>query len=139
MERRRSPKAGVYMDPFVIDEAGVEVDICPLTKGIWLDLGELRTLTGLEADLPYFKEAVAASVETLWPSPSAPCKLREIRFHPKYDVVVDYCPMSGGVWLDRGELDKLKIIASEIGDPKSKVLGVVRQLAENVQRPLSKR
>lgn len=132
--KKRSPKAGVLMDPFFLDE-GIEVDICPLTKGIWLDLGELRVLTGLEADLPYFKDAVASSVETLWPSPNAPCKLREIRFHPEHQVVIDYCPQSGGIWLDKGELDKLKEIAASIGDPKSKVLSVVKTLTDSMRRP----
>ena len=128
---KRSPKAGVPMVPFMLAE-GIEVDICPITKGIWLDLGELRVLTGLEADLPFFKEAVASSRETLWPSPTASCKLREIRFHPEYEVVSDYCPVSGGIWLDKGELDKLKEIATRIGDPKSKVLKTVRALADRV-------
>lgn len=119
------------MTPFMLDE-GIEIDICPITKGIWLDLGELRVLTGLEADLPYFKEAVQYSKETIWPSPVASCTLREICFHPSYQVVIDYCPHSGGIWLDKGELDKLKQIAAQIGDPKSKVLGVVKRMADQV-------
>ena len=129
--KKRSPKAGVEMTPFMLDE-GIEIDICPLTKGIWLDLGELRVLTGLEADLPFFRDAVAAAKETIWPSPVAACTLREIRFHPSFEVVIDYCPVSGGIWLDRGELDKLKQIAAQIGDPKSKVLGLVQRMAANV-------
>lgn len=130
--KKRSPKAGVPMTPFKLDE-GIEIDICPITKGIWLDLGELRVLTGLEADLPFFRDAVAAATETIWPSPVASCTLREIRFHPSHEVVIDYCPVSGGIWLDKGELDKLKQIAAQIGDPKSKVLGVVKRMAESVK------
>jgi Zn-finger nucleic acid-binding protein len=122
------------MEPFFLEE-GIEIDICPMTKGIWLDLGELSVLLGLEVDLPYFREAVADSRETLWPSPSAPCKLREIRFHPEQEVVIDYCPQSGGIWLDAGELDKLKSIAAQIGDPKSKVLNIVRRMADSVRAP----
>ena len=49
--RKRSPKAGVWMEPFFLEE-GVEIDICPMTKGIWLDLGELSVLLGLEVDRP---------------------------------------------------------------------------------------
>jgi Zn-finger nucleic acid-binding protein len=132
MAVKRSPKAGVPMNPFMLPE-GVEIDICPVTKGIWLDLGELRVLTGLESDLPFFKDAVASSTETIWPSPVANCRLREIRFHPAREVVIDYCPASGGIWLDKGELDKLKDIAGQIGDPKSKVLGIVKSMAESVR------
>jgi Zn-finger nucleic acid-binding protein len=131
---KRSPKAGVAMSPFVVDE-GIEIDICPITKGIWLDLGELSVLTGLAADLPYFKEAVAHSTDTLWPSPLSECKLRELRFHPDYDLIIDYCPVSGGIWLDRGELDKLRELVTQLGDPKSKVMGVVRAMADSVRRP----
>jgi Zn-finger nucleic acid-binding protein len=133
MTRKRSPKAGVWMHSFITDE-GVEIDICPLTKGIWLDLGELAAFTGLEADLPYFKDAVSHSRETLWPSPSAPCKLREIRFHPEHEVVIDYCPQSGGIWLDPGELDKLRTIASDIGSPQSKIMGVMKSMTDSVLR-----
>lgn len=136
---RISPKAGVPMTPFHLDAEGIEIDICPMTKGIWLDLGELRTLTGLAADLPYFTDAMAASRETIWPSPSAPCRLREIKFHPSYEVVIDYCPQSGGIWLDKGELDKLKAIAAEIGDPKSKVLSAVRSLSQSLRAAPSSR
>jgi Zn-finger nucleic acid-binding protein len=89
--------------------------------------------------LPYFHDAFADSRETLWPSPSAPCKLREIRFHPNHQVVIDYCPQSGGIWLDAGELDKLRLIAAEIGDPKSRVLNVVRRMADSMRAPGSSR
>ncbi len=109
-------------------EGGIEIDICPLTHGIWLDLGELSALIGLEADLPYFREAMADSRDTIWPSPVANCRLREIRFHPQYDVVIDYCPVSGGIWLDAGELDKLKQIASELRPPFSRAVDALRSL-----------
>ena len=126
------------MVPYRLDD-GVEVDVCPITKGIWLDLGELRALTGLEVDLPFFREAVAESRETIWPSPVASCRLREIRFHPHHEVIIDYCPESGGIWLDRGELDKLKEIAATIGNPRSKVLGIVCQIARHVSVPPASR
>ena len=130
--KKRSPKAGVPMQPFTLEE-GIEVDICPITKGIWFDLGELRVLTGLEADLPFFKEAVACSTETIWPSPVAECRLREIRFHPEHELVIDYCPHSGGIWLDKGELDKLREIAGRMGDPRAKVLGLFKSMADSVR------
>jgi Zn-finger nucleic acid-binding protein len=115
------------MSVFTLDN-GIEIDICPITKGIWLDLGELSALTGLEADLPYFREAMADSRDTIWPSPVANCRLREIRFHPQFDVVIDYCPLSGGVWLDAGELDKIKQIAGQLRPPFSTAVGALRSL-----------
>ena len=90
-------------------------------------------LTGLEADLPFFKQAVARSTETIWPSPVADCRLREIHFHPDYELIIDYCPQSGGIWLDKGELDKLREIAGRLGDPRAKVLGLFKSMAESVR------
>ncbi len=127
MAKKRSPKAGVPMSTFLV-EGGIEIDVCPITHGIWLDLGELSALTGLEADLPYFREALADSRDTIWPSPVANCRLREIRFHPQYDVVIDYCPLSGGIWLDAGELDKLKQIAAALRPPFSRVVGALQAM-----------
>jgi Zn-finger nucleic acid-binding protein len=127
MAHKRSPKAGVPMKPYRLDE-GIEIDVCPITKGIWLDLGELSALIGLEADLPFFREALAESRDTIWPSPVANCRLREIRFHPEHDVVIDYCPLSGGIWLDAGELDKLKQIARQLQPPFSPAVGALRSI-----------
>ena len=35
------------------------------------------------------------------------CKEVELRISERQNVEVDYCPQCRGVWLDRGELDKL--------------------------------
>lgn len=35
------------------------------------------------------------------------CKETELRISERQGVEVDYCPQCRGVWLDRGELDKL--------------------------------
>jgi uncharacterized protein len=34
----------------------------------------------------------------------------------KYDVDIDYCPSCKGVWLDRGEIDKIAKIQSNYED-----------------------
>ena len=34
----------------------------------------------------------------------------------KYETSIDYCPYCGGVWLDRGEIDKLTQIQSSHED-----------------------
>lgn len=117
-------------------ENGITVDVCPLTGGVWLDLGELSAFTGLESDLPYFEAAVSNSRDTIWPSPAAGCCLREIRFHPDYDVVLDYCPVSGGVWLDPGELDKVRAIVAALPRPSneySEAVTALRTIPPEVQ------
>jgi Zn-finger nucleic acid-binding protein len=34
----------------------------------------------------------------------------------KYEVDIDYCPLCKGVWLDRGEIDKIANIQSRYED-----------------------
>jgi Zn-finger nucleic acid-binding protein len=41
------------------------------------------------------------------------CKETELRISERQGVEIDYCPQCRGVWLDRGELDKLIERAAE--------------------------
>ncbi|MBJ9624499.1 TFIIB-type zinc ribbon-containing protein [Burkholderia multivorans] len=42
------------------------------------------------------------------------CKTRDLLMAERQSIEIDYCPDCRGVWLDRGELDKL--IARDSGD-----------------------
>ncbi|MBY8606727.1 zf-TFIIB domain-containing protein [Burkholderia arboris] len=42
------------------------------------------------------------------------CKTPDLLMAERQSIEIDYCPSCRGVWLDRGELDKL--IARETGD-----------------------
>ncbi|AZQ50682.1 zf-TFIIB domain-containing protein [Burkholderia cenocepacia] len=42
------------------------------------------------------------------------CKTPDLLMAERQSIEIDYCPTCRGVWLDRGELDKL--IARETGD-----------------------
>lgn len=130
---KRSPKADTEMMPFMLDE-GIEIDICPISKGLWFDAGELAVLTGLAADVPAIQHALQNAQQTQWRSPVAECNLMEIHFHYMFDVRIDYCPQSGGIWLDKGELDKLKSIAARIDNPTSRLLGAVKAVATEAKR-----
>lgn len=35
------------------------------------------------------------------------CKTVELKMSDRHGVEIDYCPQCRGVWLDRGELDKI--------------------------------
>lgn len=41
---------------------------------------------------------------------------RELQIAERHGIEIDYCPSCRGVWLDRGELDKI-IERSQVGDP----------------------
>jgi Zn-finger nucleic acid-binding protein len=46
--------------------------------------------------------------------------MREVR---KYDVLIDLCPSCHGVWLDRGELEKILAAERELPDYDALVHG----------------
>lgn len=47
-------------------------------------------------------------------------KMREVQ---KNDILIDICPACKGVWLDRGELDKLMEGVREVREPFNKWYG----------------
>jgi Zn-finger nucleic acid-binding protein len=127
---KRSPKAGGELVPITLDD-GVELDYCPVTKGIGFDAGEFSVLTLLAEDIPAFETAVSDAAETPYPSPMGTQNFKEVRFDPDHDVRIDVCLESGGIWLDRGELEKLQAIAAHLDSPQSRVLRAAQHLKEH--------
>ncbi|KVF92752.1 hypothetical protein WJ21_27985 [Burkholderia vietnamiensis] len=52
------------------------------------------------------------------------CKTPDLLMAERQSIEIDYCPTCRGVWLDRGELDKL--IARETGEVRPDVQNDVR-------------
>lgn len=82
---------------------GMLIETCSGCQGLWFDAGELSILLEL---VPRFDPAVAGA--------PAGCRclrcgaeLHELPF-PGTDVPVDRCPSCQGIWLDRGELERLR-------------------------------
>jgi uncharacterized protein len=48
------------------------------------------------------------------------CKV-ELKMADRQGVEIDYCPQCRGVWLDRGELDKIIERSAQTGDPDREV------------------
>lgn len=88
-----------------VTKRGVEVDRCPSCKGIWLDKGEI---------FYFFKEpkaltaALRAAASDGQPgdllSPKSGKPMKRIRV---FDLELDLCSSTGGIWLDAGELETL--------------------------------
>ena len=75
------------------DFSGVEIDMCPSCRSVWLDGGELEEIIGLDpADGKIFS-----------------CEECGYSMNKKLilGIEIDYCPSCGAVWLDPGELEKL--------------------------------
>lgn len=81
----------------------VIIDQCPQCKSIWLDHSELAQLVGTKQDIPAFAKDSKASV--LCPKCHVD-NLRNVIY--SRDIVIMACPHCFGIWLDRGELIKIK-------------------------------
>lgn len=108
-----SPATGEH-ELLEIEVCGVKVDYCPATGGVWFDQYELDHFDEAHEpadallELPY-DPSIEVDHRARRPSPRHPdvVMLRHF-FGPEQAVEVDVCPQCGGIWLDRGELDKIR-------------------------------
>ena len=92
----------------VYTEQGVEIDYCPDCRGIWLDKGEIYYFTKKPAEM---ERELEAAIRSGGPPSSKSCRrtgkpMIEISLRGG-KLKLDYCPSSGGIWFDEGELEKL--------------------------------
>jgi Zn-finger nucleic acid-binding protein len=88
----------------------VIIDVCPTCGGIWLDPGELNRLLRDRKLSQYLTKHIGTQSKSQLVCPSCGW-LMDIE--TAEDVDVDVCLNCGGVWLDVGELEKLKAISTE--------------------------
>lgn len=90
----------------VYTKQGVEIDICTKCEGIWLDKSEIYYFV---KDSNAVYEALCAAIKnrkgTTRLSPVSGEPMVEL---PMFNdsVMIDYCPKTGGIWLDKGEITK---------------------------------
>ena len=90
--------------------AGVRVAFCPKSGGVFLRAGELNKIARRhEGDLEY---STVEELEACPPSerrcPACPdTVMRRARFLTYSEILVDYCPKCGGMWLEKGELEAI--------------------------------
>ena len=85
---------------------GVTLDFCRGCGGVWLDAGEMAELMQfLEAEPPSGIEDITSMQLTC---PSCGGALTEVEHPPESEILIDICTACAGVWLDRGELVKLR-------------------------------
>ena len=113
-------KSPVTNEPMLVLElAGIEVDYCPFTFGIWLDAGELEAL---------YEDKSAA--DSLISSFSVDEKSREERLRcpicrKKMEkvlvddiILIDRCVNGHGLWFDDGELIEVLKLRNKGGTEK---------------------
>lgn len=100
------------------DTDPVEIDVCSACGGIWLDASELAKLddnffVNMEA-IPYSPAAVSETDNIVNCPRCADTFLFKVHPEGHEDVVVDKCPLCGGFWLDKGELEKLRAVSDKV-------------------------
>lgn len=117
---RKCPRDGHTLAPQIY-EADIEVDVCGLCKGVWLDEGELKEiLDTVERDYSkqlaqgpdHVQAAYAGAQQSAHGTIRCPlCSEEMIAREYMYcsQVIVDVCPQGCGVWLDAGELQRLEV------------------------------
>lgn len=121
----RSPLSNEPM--LVLELAGIEIDYCPLTHGIWLDAGELEELFSdretAAALLLSFKQD-EGNREKKVRCPICSKKMEKVLV--RNTVVIDRCIKGHGLWFDEGEL--LQILEMESGEDTVKVTGLLKEM-----------
>lgn len=95
------------------DYKNIQLDYCPDCRGIWFDRGELRKAKDEKdeflrwIDIDPWKDETKFKISELGKN----CPVCEMPFYAvKYDgfdVEIDLCNLCYGIWLDKGEFDKI--------------------------------
>jgi heat shock protein HtpX len=90
----------------IITKKGVVVDECPNCKGIWLDKGEIYYFTSAPS---FLKNEISKALNNPKPTNLISPRGNEpmIRISLFNTVDVEYCLKTGGIWLNKGELEKI--------------------------------
>jgi Zn-finger nucleic acid-binding protein len=95
------------MEPTKVNE--VALDLCSSCGGMWLDRDELRRLSAHPEELEALRKHFGADESEADPEASGDCPAcdRRLSVASIGSFRVEYCTTCGGVFLDRGELDKV--------------------------------
>ena len=123
-----SMKSPVSNEPMLVLElAGIEIDYCPLTNGIWLDAGELEALyedSKAAEDLLASFKSDEGNREKKIRCPICNKKMEKVLIQNR--IVIDRCSRGHGLWFDEGEL--LQVLEMEPGEGEGKVTGLLKEM-----------
>ncbi|MFN8790509.1 MAG: zf-TFIIB domain-containing protein [Bdellovibrionales bacterium] len=144
----RSPaypvEKNVFLQPVVV--AGVEVDICPRSGGLWFDRFELDRFDEAHED---FHELLAMIPKN--PEPPEILKSRRSPRHPEAimhqqpygpkgangALTIDKCPVCAGIWLDFKELKKIRELYPKKADKEKAIEALVHDAFKHFPRTKS--
>jgi len=108
-----------------VKDSAVTVDICRECRGAWFDADELGALLSVAAK-GLRAPSDAQPTDRVCPRCDKPLAAAK---YPQTFVTVDICGKCGGLWLDQGELEELRVVRSALErrgemEPHAPVTGV---------------
>lgn len=99
-----------------IEFEGVLVDVCPTCGGVWFDANELDKFDEAHEDagqrlleLMETYQTVPIDHDIRLRNPRSPeIELVRRYYSPKEQIEIDECPITGGIWLDGGDLHQIR-------------------------------
>ncbi len=99
----------------VVEREGVELDWCPLCRGLWLDAGELEALAAtLGTPFPALEGEKRAGRRAC---PRCGKPMDALHLSGTTPLILDRCSDNHGLWFDAGELSALSSRTGE-GTPE---------------------
>ena len=121
----RSPVSNEFM--LVLELAGVEIDYCPLTRGIWLDAGELEVLYGDEDAAKGLLSSFIKDERCREPKVRCPiCRKKMEKVVATKNIIIDRCTMGHGLWFDEGEL--IEVLRSHPKGESEKIIALLKDM-----------
>lgn len=124
--------------------SGVEIDICPLTGGIWFDRFEIKKFDETHEDLSELinvlpKNPIAAEITEARRSPRHPeAIMQQMPYGPSGAngvLTIDKCPVSAGIWLDYQELHKIRELYPKEEDKNKAITKLVKEALPDSRFP----
>ncbi|MEM7183066.1 MAG: Bax inhibitor-1 family protein [Spirochaetota bacterium] len=101
----KCPSCGEYMYSKKI--RGIDLDFCPSCRGTWFDHSELAAALQTKSDL-HASSIYTSSTRTEMECPVCTTTLYHKAYAQHFDVEVDQCHSCSGIFVDKGEITKIK-------------------------------
>ena len=131
-----------------LDYEGVHIETCPKCGGDWLDAGELESIVRARqrrfneqeciavAQAATIKGVKLTSLDRHLTCPQCGATTHPINYGDDTGLIIDKCGACGGVWLERGELEKIEELVEgwddELPDDMAKYGPKLRQVSDEV-------
>jgi Zn-finger nucleic acid-binding protein len=124
------PKCQNHAPDFNTKE-GVMVNFCDACHGLWFDQGELALYCETQTDVPHIASLVHQAQATAYSCPRCLDRtLVELPYMAGEDVLIDWCPVCHGAWLDPKELGKIERLATRFETHTARLNRGIAQLEQ---------